>query len=326
MRVLAGDVGGTKTWLALYEGRDHEFRELRSSRFSSSAFHSLAPMIRVFLGNETHVIERAAFGVAGPVIDDVCNATNLPWRIDARRLEADLEIPRIRLINDFQAVALGVPSLQSDDLFVLQDREVDPQGPIAVIGAGTGLGEAIMVPSAEGLRVLPSEGGHTDFAPRNEIEIELLRFLLRRHERVSYERVVSGPGLVTLYEFVTTHGIAPENETIRARMGGEDPAAVIGGAALDRSDEACSRAVELFLSLYGAEAGNLALKVLPTGGLYIAGGIAPRLLPLLRGGAFLEAFHQKGRMTPLVDALRVAVITNTQVGLLGARNVAAKLD
>ena len=319
MRLLAGDVGGTKTLLALFEKDDTgAVREVRSARFESAAFHGIAPMARVFLGADVHV-DRASFGVAGPVIHDVSEATNLPWRIDARVLERDLGIPRVRLLNDFHAIALGISALSAADLFVLQDAPVDQHGPVAIIGAGTGLGEATVIPTPLGPRVLPSEGGHCDLAPRDELEIELLRWLLRRHERVSYERVVSGPGLVTLYEFLTACGHVAEQTRIREEMAENDPGAVIGEHAVAGDDPACVRAVELFCSLYGAEAGNLALKVLPTGGLYVAGGIAPKLLPKLREGGFLDSFVTKGRMSSLLRATRVSVVTNTRVGLLGAR-------
>ena len=323
MLLLAGDVGGTKTLLALYEKDDTSVREVRSARYESASFHGVGPMARLFLGADVRV-DRAAFGVAGPVVNDHCEATNLPWKIDARVLERDLGIPRVRLLNDFHAVALGIGALSAGDLEILQDGPVDPLGPVAIIGAGTGLGEAIVIPTRTGPRVLPSEGGHCDLAARNELEIELLRFLLRRHARVSYERIVSGPGLVTAYEFLTSSGHAPETPAIRDEMGQNDPGAVIGGHALAGDDEACVKAVELWLSLYGAEAGNLALKVLPTGGLYVAGGIAPKLIAKMHDGTFLRAFLAKGRMTPLLERTRVSVVTNTRVGLIGAR-VAAEL-
>ena len=318
MRLLAGDVGGTKTWLALYEGEpDTGFRELRNERLPSADYPGLEAAVRAFLGADE--VERAAFGVAGPVVDNTCTATNLPWRIDGDAMAKRMGLATVRLINDFQAAALGIGELELSDVEVLQDAETDPSGPIAVIGAGTGLGEAIIVPDDDGPRVLASEGGHVDFAPRNDVEIALLQFLLRRHDRVSVERVVSGRGLHAIYDFVVSEGLAETSDIIRQRVADEDPGAVIGTAALERSDDACVRAVELFVSAYGAEAGNLALKVLPTGGLYVAGGIAPRLLEKLKEPLFLSAFRRKGRMSALLDNMRVAVVTNPKVGLLGAR-------
>lgn len=319
MRVLAGDIGGTKTLLALLDQQpDGGLRVLLRQRYESRDYPGLAPIVRDFLGKpEVTGITHAGFGVAGPVVDGVCRVTNLPWEIDARQLRDKLGLERVALVNDFAAVAYGVTALGPGDLDILQAGERDPGGPVALIGAGTGLGEALLVPTPAGPRVLPSEGGHADLAPRNEVEIALLRFLLRRHHRVSYERIVSGPGLVTAYEFVIAEGLAPELSDTRERMASEDRGAVIGARALAGDDPACVRAVELFVGLYGAEAGNLALKTLPTGGLYVAGGIAGKLLPLVRAG-FLPAFLDKGRMSPLLAKIPVAVVTNPEVGLLGA--------
>jgi glucokinase len=319
MRILAADVGGTKTELALFDGTAHGgYHELRSQRYVSADFDGIEPMVRGFLGENT--ADRAGIGVAGPVVDDTCRTTNLPWALDARQLERELGIGHVHLLNDFAAVALGIAALSPDDLVVLQEGEVDPDGPVIAVGAGTGLGEAIVLPSSSGRRILASEGGHTDFAPRNEEEIALLRFLLQRHHRVSVERVVSGQGLVALYDFVVAEGLAPTSVALRERMKTEDPGQVIGESALARSDPACVKAVDMFVSAYGAEAGNVALTVLPTGGVYLAGGIAPRLIERFRGDAFMKPFLTKGRMSYLLERMRVAVIMNARVGLLGARD------
>ncbi|MGB0678675.1 MAG: glucokinase [Polyangiales bacterium] len=326
MQLLAGDIGGTKTLLALYRRTpDGQVVEVRRARFVSRDFHGLAQVVRLFLAEDGAQVQAAAFGVAGPVHEGQCTATNLPWRLDSAGLARELGIPALQLLNDFHAVGLAIPVLGREDLCVLQDRPRAQTGPLAILGAGTGLGQALLLPSGQGaLRALPSEGGHTDFAPRNDTEITLLRFLLRRHHRVSYERVVSGPGIVTLYEFVTEQGLAPRSPSLAARFHEQDPAAVISQAALQGEDVAAEKAIDLFISLYGAEAGNLALKVLPTGGLFIAGGIAPRLLPKMQAPAFLQAFTDKGRMSPLLEAMYVAVIQNTDVGLLGAREAALR--
>lgn len=320
MRVLAGDIGGTKTLLAILERQpDGRLAVLRRERYVSAEHPGLAPIVRDFLAREgVPPVARAGIGVAGPVVDGRCRVTNLPWEIDAAQIRDEFGLERVALVNDFAAVAHGLTVLGPDDLEVLQVGERDPAGPVALIGAGTGLGEALLVPTPAGPRVLASEGGHCDLAPRDDTEIALLRFLLRRHHRVSYERIVSGPGLVTAYEFVVAEGLAPELPDTRARMAAEDRGGVIGARALAGDDPACVRAVELFLGLYGAEAGNLALKALPTGGLFVAGGIAGKLLPLIRGGGFLRAFLDKGRMSPLLAKLPLAVVTNAEVGLLGA--------
>lgn len=327
MRILAADVGGTKTILALYEeGSSEKPRELRSERFDSHDFPGIAPMAQRFLEDGEHV-DRMGIGVAGPVENDTCKATNLPWEVDARRLEKDLGIEQVHLVNDFTAVAYGIRALGPEDLEVLQPGEVDPMGPVIAVGAGTGLGEAVIVRGGDGRRiVLASEGGHVDFAPRNEEEIGLLRFLWKRHrgKRISVERVVSGLGLSTLYDFVVQTGIAATTDDVRERLRTEDHGEVIGNAALARSDPACVKAVDLFISAYGAEVGNFALKVLPTGGIYIAGGIAPRLIQLFRRPGFRASFLDKGRMSPLVERMHVSVIMNTRVGLLGARQAVAE--
>ncbi len=325
MRILAGDVGGTKTLLAIYEhDASGTTTELRRERFASRAYASLSEVLRAFLGAGSPGVSRVAFGVAGPVVDGRCAATNLPWRIDARELASDLDVERVRLINDFHAVALGIGVLDASELVVLQDAPIVDGAPVAIVGAGTGLGEAVLLPSRDGPTVLATEGGHADFAPRNEVEMALLRFLLGRHSRVSYERVLSGPGIVTLWEFVTSTGLAPALDSTRARLASEDGPAVIGALALSGGDPAATRAVELFVSLYGAEAGNLALKVLPYGGLYVAGGIAGKLLAPMREGAFMRSFLDKGRMRPLLERVRVAVVATPDVGLIGARTAAER--
>ena len=326
--LLAGDVGGTKTDLALFADdrpAGGRLRELRGARLASADYPGLGALLRAFLGDAPPPIAAAAFGVAGPVVGDTCRTTNLPWEIDAAALRAALGIPRLRLLNDFHALALGLGALPDDGLLVLQPGDVDPAGPQAVIGAGTGLGEAILVPTAAGPRVLATEGGHADFAPRDDLEIGLLRALQRRHGHVSWERLVSGPGLVALHDHLAAEGLAVVHPDTRRRLAAEDPAAVIGELALADADPSCVLAVDRFLGLYGAEAGNLALKTLPTGGLFVAGGIAPRLLPKLRRGPFLAAFLDKGRMRPLLERIRVAVVLEPRVGLLGAARAAVDL-
>jgi glucokinase len=269
-------------------------------------------------------LRAAAFGVAGPVERGVCKTTNLPWVIDQGVLSEALGAP-VGLINDFHAVALGVPALGPADSVVLQQGEVDPNGVVAVVGAGTGLGEALLVPTTLGPRVVASEGGHVDFAPRNAVEVDLLRFLWKRHRRVSVERVVSGPGLRAVYDFVVETGLVPASPHVTARLANEDPGMVIGEHGVHGTDPACSRAVDMFVSLYGSEAGNLALKVLPHGGLYVAGGIAPKLLDKIRYGSFMHAFLDKGRLSSALERVRVAVIVNAKVPLFGAHRLATEL-
>ncbi len=326
MRILAGDIGGTKTDLMLrdVDGGRRPQVELASARYRSADYPDLQAMLRDFLADAPGPVEAAAFGVAGPVVDGVCRTTNLPWVIDGRRLAEHLGLPapRLQLLNDFHALALGVEQLRAEQLEFLQVGRPDPTGTRAIIGAGTGLGEALLIPTAEGPRVVATEGGHVDFAPRDALEIRLLEFLRDRHGHVSYERVVSGLGIATLYEFMIHDGAAISSPAVEARLQREDPAAVIGELALRDEDPACAATIDRFLRIYGAAAGNLALKALPTGGLFIAGGIAPRLLPLLRGGAFLRALLAKGRMRPLLERLPIAVVTEPRAGLLGAERAA----
>jgi glucokinase len=329
--LLVGDIGGTKTALSLYayEARGG-FREVAFSRYVSGEYSGLAPLVRDFLrtarGEEGPFADLRAcvFGVAGPVESGICRTTNLPWVIDQTVLAEGLGA-KVALINDFHAVALGIGELTAEDLVVLQEGDVDPEGPIAIVGAGTGLGEAIVLPTPTGPRVVASEGGHVDFAPRTPLEVDLLRFLWKRHRRVSVERVVSGPGLHALYDFVIDSGQAPESPELRAQLEGADAGRIIGEHGVHGTDAASLRAVDMFVSLYGSEAGNLALKVLPRGGLYVAGGIAPKLIDKIRDGSFMHAFLDKGRLSSALERLQVAVVMNPQVALLGARRLAAQL-
>jgi glucokinase len=317
MRILAGDIGGTKTDLALYDG----VTILARQRYPSRDYPSLMAVALEFLGNAT--IDAAAFAVAGPVRAGRCKATNLPWEMDEVSLGLALHAP-VTLLNDLSAVIYGIPELDPvRDIVVLAEGEREPMGAFAVVAAGTGLGEAIGVPTAIGLHVLPSEGGHADLAPRNEVEIELLRFLLKRHPaRVSVERVLSGSGLIAVYDFVVEQGLASPNAQTRAEMLATDPAAVISRLGTTGEDPACEQALSLFVSLYGSEAGNLALKVLPTGGLFVAGGIAPKMLERLRRGDFMQSLLTKGRMSDLLATIPVSIVTSPDVAVIGARAAA----
>lgn len=321
MRLLAGDVGGTKTALAVYErGGDGEFRALAEGVYASAAHENFAEVIAQFRKTVPGHVDAAAFGVAGPVQDGRCVTTNLPWMMSESELALAVGAP-VSLINDFHAVALGVLELSPGEIHVLQAAERDPNGPVAVIGAGTGLGEALCVPTRDGPRVVAGEGGHASFAPNGDLQIRLLRFLSQRYEHVSVERVVSGIGLPDIYEFVVAEGVAPAHpETVR-RWAQESAGAVL--AAQAAVDPAADLALSLFVAAYGAEAGNWALKTLPTGGLFVAGGIAPRLLDRIRGGSFMESFLAKGRLSAVLTSIPVAVVLHPNVGLLGARVQAA---
>ena len=332
--VLAGDIGGTNTRLALFEVGATE--PLFARTYPSAGHSGLDVIAEKFLAEVRTEVEgfagvpsRACFGIAGPVEGNVCRATNLPFVVDGRALSQRLGIPHVKLVNDFYAAALGSVMVPVDKLVAIGGGPRDPKGPVAVLGAGTGLGQAFLLWSATDGRhqVIPSEGGHCDFAPRTGLESNLLRFLAARYGRVSYERILSGHGLVDLFTFL---GEEPafralvQPETLTA-LGAEDPAAVISRRALDGSDAVCGAALGIFCSVLGALAGNLALTVLATGGVYVAGGIAPRVLPFLQKGLFRDAFERKGRLQGLVSRIPAYIVTHAEPGLLGAAAVAAGL-
>jgi len=319
--ILAGDIGGTNTRLALVEAAGERLRLVAYERFRSREHGDFLAVLSRFGPLQAGRLDAAGFGVAGPVVDGRCEATNLPWIVDAGAIARQLDLPRVSLVNDLQAIAHAIPALPATDFGVL-NAGVAAAGSQAVIAAGTGLGEAGLYWDGRRHHPFASEGGHADFAPRTPLEMELLRYLLTRYKRVSYERVVSGPGLRNIYAFLKESGRGEEPGWLRERMAREDPAAVISGAALEERCPLCVQALDLFVSLYGAEAGNLALKVLAVGGVFVAGGIAPKIMPKLADGTFREAFVTKGRLSPLLEATPVRVVLNERAGLLGAARLA----
>lgn len=323
--LLAGDIGGTKTILRLVAAEAEGLRTLAEANYPSAHYDHLNTIIAEFLraagGGQP---QRACLAIAGPVINQTARLTNLPWHLDARQMRAALDIPQIRLINDFAAVGYGIPALSPEDLCVLQAAPAQPQQPIAVLGAGTGLGEALLVWQQDHYSVLSLEGGHADFPARTELEIGLLQFLQKRHGRVSVERVVSGQGIPAIYAYLCERQWAPESAEVRSQMQTEDPAAVIARHGLAKTDKLCDQTLELFVAAYGAEAGNLALKSLPYGGVYIAGGIAPKLLPRIQDGTWIQNFLDKGRLRAILETIRVSVVLNPKVGLMGAALAAAR--
>ena len=335
MQVLAGDIGGTKTLLAIAEvefsGAAQAAPRIaltEQRRYDSRAFPGLAAVCRRYAEELGRGLpRRAGFGVAGPVKNGRSQTTNLPWVLDEVDLALALGAHRVRLINDFGALALGIPAVSGRDLATLNVGLRDPLGPTAVIGAGTGLGEATTITAAGRRRILSSEGGHASFSPRSELEIGILRFLTARHGHVSWERLLSGEGLVNVTEALgqtTGLPLPPALANQIATQRSEAPALVTEQARA--GDPLCKRALEVFCTLYGAEAGNLALKTLATGGVYIAGGIAPRILAELQDGRFREAFLDKGRMRPLLEQMPVQVLLDDTAALLGAALLAAQDD
>jgi glucokinase len=322
MKVLAGDIGGTNARLALVEVSASQARVLHEERFRSGDFPGLAPMVQRFRAAQGGDVERACFGIAGLVTGGQVRATNLPWTIDERELARAIGIPRTALLNDFAAVGHGIGLLGAGDLETLQPAEAVEHGVIAVIGSGTGLGEGFLVWDGSRYRVHASEGGHVDFAPRDELEWGLLQSLSARLNHVSYERVASGPGLINIYRHLGRTGPVPEAAGVREEIEREDAAAVIVRHAVANTDALCAQALDVFMSVLGAQAGNLALTVLASGGVYLTGGIAPRIAAQLKAGPFLTSFRSKGRLSGVLTRVPVHVIMNPNVGLLGAAAVA----
>lgn len=323
MLILAGDIGGTSTRLAYFNAAEGSLVPIVEKRFSSREAGSLAEIVANFASEQRLAAERACFGIAGPVRHGNVRTPNLPWSVDADDLAKALGLPSVQLINDLDANAYGIDLLGPEDFAVLNQGVPDPTGPIAVISAGTGLGEVTAYWDGTARRPLPSEGGHADFGPRNELETELLLFLRAEHGRVSTERVVSGPDLRNIYRFFRDARNIPEIPEVAEAMRQGDPSAAITRAALSGECALCSRVLDLFISLYGAEAGNVALRSLATGGVYLGGGIAPKIIERLKGPGFMLAFIAKGRLSPILENIPVQVILNDRAALLGAGRLAA---
>ena len=323
--VLVGDIGGTNARFAIAEVRSPtEVRIVHEARYPSSDAPGLAPLVLRYLAEAGTRPEVACFGIACPVVEDDCAPRNLPWKVNTRRLADDIGIPRTAIVNDFRAIGYGLHSLSADEVAVLQEGVEVTHGPIGLIGAGTGLGHGYLVWDGSRYEVHPSEGGHVDFAPTDALQRDLLAYLSRELRRVSFERVVSGPGIARIYRFLQSTGAAEEQAAVRDEIGGGDPAPVIVRHALAGTDPLSARTLDLFIRAYGAAAGNLALTILATGGVYIAGGIAPRILDRLGAGPFMQAFRDKGRLSSVIARIPVRVILTDDVALYGAATVAAR--
>ena len=322
MRLLAGDIGATKTRLAWFDTADGPLEPIAETRFRSLDYASLEEIVEPFVAAGPVPPERAAFGVPGPVRHGRAEVTNLPWLVDGARLAEALGLPTVTLVNDLEAAAYGIAALPSHDFVVLNPGAADAVGNAAVIAAGTGLGEAGLYWDGRRHHPFACEGGYTDFAPRTELERALLVYLLERYDHVSYERIVSGPGLLNVYRFLRDTGRGEEPAWLAAELQQGDPAVAISRAAIEGASPLCAQALDLFVTIYGAEAGNLALKVMASGGVYIGGGIAPKMLGRLTDGAFLEAFVAKGRLRHLLEAMPVRIILNDRAALVGAARAA----
>jgi glucokinase len=322
--VLAGDIGGTKTRIGLFELEADRLRVVDERSFVSADFEGLQEIVTGFLDGRDARCAAACFGIAGPVNGGSVRVTNLPWVVDAGALSSATEIPSVVLINDLEATAQGVLNVAEDHSRVLHHGSPEARGNGAVIAAGTGLGEAGLFWDGRGLRPFACEGGHAGFSPTDALTDALLRFLRRRHATVSWERVLSGPGLADLYRFLLVEaGRQPPAWFVEAEHS-DDPAAAVAEAGLAGECEVCAAALELFARLYGEEAGNLALKLMATGGVWVCGGIAPKILPVLEAGGFMAGFLAKGRMRPLMEQMPVRVVLDDRVALIGAAHRAAE--
>lgn len=324
--ILAGDVGGTKTILALFAEENNQRACVKKQIFPSRKFQSFIELLELFLSDiSRQQITAVCIGVAGPIVNGDCETTNLPWLLRRKEIGGCVGTEHVCLLNDLEATAWGIIELPEQDFIELNREAEQRQGNIAVLAAGTGLGEAIIAWNGENFHVIATEGGHGDFAPVSDQQIDLLRHLQEKYpDHVSYERLLSGEGLVNIYQFLKKTGFAPLQQITEHQMTERDPAAVIGEAAVDGSDQLAIAAVTLFCSIYGAESGNLALKCLPYAGLYLAGGIAAKILPILIRGDFMQAYLAKGRYRSILQEIPVKVCTNTEVALFGAMRYGSK--
>jgi glucokinase len=352
-QLLAGDIGGTKTILRLANVRDEdlsryashelEIETLYEAKYPSADYPEFVPMVKSFLGAagqkySTVNPQVGCLAIAGPIVNNTSQLTNLSWFLRGEFLAGALNIQRVQLINDFEAIGYGVTGLQAEDVYELQVGKPSDSAPMAVLGAGTGLGQGFLLPCEGEYLVFPSEGGHVDFAPQSELEFQLRKYLIEKHSisRVSEERVVSGMGIISIYQFLRDRQYASESDEIGQimdmweRSAGqrselEDPAAIISRAATHKTDLISQKTMEIFIRAYGSEAGNLSLKLLPKGGLYIAGGVTAKNLELIKGGEFMYAFSNKGRVSHLLDEIPVRVVLNQHVGLIGATIKASRI-
>lgn len=325
--ILAGDIGGTKTILALYQQNGSEWECYKKEIFSSSGFDSFTELLGCFLASEVTIdVQKVCLGIAGPIVNGDCVATNLPWNITKNAILSKTGARHVVLLNDLEATAWGVLGLPESDFVELNSNAKQSRGNLAVLAAGTGLGEAIVVWDEGRYHVVATEGGHTDFAPRNKLEIGLLQYLMELHpEHVSYERVVCGQGLVDIYQYLKTVRYAMVDQNIESKIKAGDAAAVISSMGERDKDELCAKALAMFCEIYGAEAGNLALKCLPKGGVVLAGGIAAKIIESMRKGCFMQGYLSKGRYKEVLQTISVKVCMNSEAALLGAVNYSKKM-
>lgn len=351
-QLLSGDVGGTKTILRLAQVKDEDLQRYASheveietlfeARYPSADYSEFVPMVSQFFEEAAQQVgevkpSAGCLAIAGPIVNNTSQLTNLSWFLRGDFLAGALGIKTVQLINDFEAIGYGVLGLEPEDIYELQAGNPSANSPMAVLGAGTGLGQGFLLPCGDEYAVFPSEGGHVDFAPQSELEFQLRKYLIEKHgiSRVSEERVVSGMGIISIYQFLRDRQYASESKEIGEMMDAwerragirstlKDPAAAISQAATDKTDLLSQKTMEIFIRAYGSEAGNISLKFLPRGGLYIAGGVTAKNLHLIKGGEFMFAFKTKGRVSHMLDDIPVRVVLNQHVGLIGATIKAAR--
>jgi glucokinase len=319
--LLAGDIGGTKTSLAIYTQEAGLHAPLAEATLPSRRYDSLERLVADFLRHTNLPFDQAVFGVAGPVVGGRAEVTNLPWLLEEHALAESLSVEVVHLMNDLESIANAVPFMAEQDIATIRPGKAVSGGPIGVVAPGTGLGEAFLIWDGQGYRAQPSEGGHTSFAPTNDEQMAMLQHLRQRFAHVSYERVCSGMGIPNLYNFFKESGRYPEPDWLAAALAeSDDPTPIIIQSGLSRPDEApiCAHVLKLFVDILGAECGNLALTVMATGGVYVGGGIPPRILAQLTDGRFEQAFLDKGRFAELLKNVPVQVILNPKAALLGA--------
>lgn len=320
--ILAGDVGGTKANLAFYSLRNAKLNLVIQKQFPSSGYSNLHELIAEFIKETGKKADHVCIAVAGPVVNGTCHATNLPWVIDANVLAQRLELNKVELMNDLEANAHGIYELTEDDFVTINQGDRKIHGNVGVISAGTGLGEAGIIWEDRKMRPFASEGGHCDFAPNGQIQFELLQYLHQKFNHVSCERVLSGQGLHNIYEFLRDQNKYPEPAWLAELLKSGDPPAIISEHGLKGETPICVEALNIFTDIYGAEAGNLALKLMATGGIYIGGGIAPKMIAKLNEPRFLQAFLEKGRLQSVLETIQIKVIMNDKTALLGAARCA----
>lgn len=324
MLILAGDIGGTNTRLAIFQNSTTQKLEAIAEQvYPSGDYGSLNEIIDQFLQSQRLTVSLSCFGIAGPIIKQSCQATNLPWTIHAQEITERFSLQHTWLLNDLEANAWGIGALGVGDFHILNPGDPQRGGNASIISAGTGLGEAGLYWDGEMHRPFPSEGGHTDFSPGNALEFALMDYLARDYGRVSWERVVSGPGLLAIHDFLRERLDTAVPDWLVQEMESKGGPRAISEAAIQAQDPVCVQALDLFIELYGREAGNHALKLMATGGVYLGGGIAPKILSRLTAGGFMHGFSNKGRMRPLVEAMPVKIILNDKAALLGAARYAS---